>query len=197
MRGLIAAKGTIPSARRRFCTQYLKVEPMQAWLAAQADETVLYQGIRAEESAARATMAPSEWSDIYDCRVERPLFRWRADEVFAIAERHGLAPNPLYKLGSKRVGCFPCVMTRHAELKRLDAMLPEVWERIAELETLAGSSFFPPDYIPARYCATVSPKGNGIPTVAEVRAYLSTANQAQLEGDGETPACMSVYNLCE
>jgi hypothetical protein len=134
---------------------------------------------------------------VYDAWVERPLLRWPVADVFALIERHGLEANPLYRLGSKRVGCFPCVMTRHAELRRLTAMLPEVWDRVEELEAQTGTTFFPPDYIPARYCVRVSDNGYGIPTVTEVRRYVIEADEAQLTMYGETPACMSVYNLCE
>jgi 3'-phosphoadenosine 5'-phosphosulfate sulfotransferase (PAPS reductase)/FAD synthetase len=204
MRSLVRGKKHIPSLRRRFCTDHLKVQPMQAYLETLDDETTVYQGVRADESAARATLPMREWSDIYDCWVERPLLHWTAEECFALAKRHGIAPNPLYTLGSKRVGCFPCVMTRHAELKRLAQMLPEVWDRIIELEAAATEgageerTFFPPGYIPDRYCSRRLRTGTLLATVADVRRYLIDADQGELLAEhGETPACMSVYNLCE
>lgn len=228
MRDLVSRKGRVPSVNARFCTEYLKTRPMQAWLATQDDAVTLYQGIRAEESPARAAMEPSCWSDYYDCHVERPLFRWSSAEVFALLDRHGIPANPLYRLGAKRVGCFPCVLTRHAELKRLTAMLPEVWARIEELERLSGRSYFPPGFIPQRFCSNqqlveeqVEPRDDiderqgeifavadivrtvtvrrvvAWPSVADVRRYLDTASEAELEIYGDTPTCMSVYNLCD
>lgn len=142
MRDLVTRKGRVPSVRARFCTEFLKTNPLRAYLAT-VEEPVLYQGIRAEESPARAKLPPSEWSDYYDCQVERPLFRWTAREVFDLLARHGIEPNPLYKMGSKRVGCFPCVLTRHADLRRISKVFPEVWDRIAELESRAGRTVFP------------------------------------------------------
>ncbi len=223
MRALVSRKGRVPSIRARFCTEYLKTNPMRAWIAAQDDDVTLYQGIRAEESPARAAMVPAEWSDYYDCRVERPLFRWTAVDVFAFLVKHGVAANPLYKLGAKRVGCFPCVLTRHAELRRMGAMLPEVWDRIEELERLSGRSYFPPEFIPARFCShsteivemvTPEPIVGGLfaledttprevrrvvswPSVEDVRRYLDATPIQELEQHGETPTCLSVYNLCE
>jgi len=195
MRDLVRRKGRVPSVRARFCTEYLQTNPMRAWIAAQDDAVHLYQGIRADESPARAAMGPIGWSNYYDCQVERPLFDWTAADVFALLARHGVEPNPLYRLGSKRVGCFPCVLTRHAELKRLSDMLPEVWDRIAELERLAGSSFFPPGFIPDRFCSQSD--GDAVfPSVEDVRRYLDVHHD-QLDLFGETPACLSVYNLCE
>lgn len=195
MKSLVAARGRIPSARARFCTEELKVFPMRDYLRSLDDEATVYQGIRADESPNRARMKQREWSEVYDAYVERPLLLWSADDVFALIRRHGLSANPLYRLGSKRVGCFPCVMTRHAELRRLSTMMPEVWDRIGELEAVTGTTFFPPDYIPARFCAQVSSKGYGIPSIAEVRAYV--IQQPEDLFTEETPTCMSVYNLCE
>lgn len=198
MRDLVARKGRVPSVRARFCTEYLKTNPMRAWIQKQDDEVRVYQGIRADESASRAKLPREEWSDYYDSWVERPLLHWTAGEVFALLAKHGVEANPLYKLGSKRVGCFPCVMTRHAELRRLHAMLPEVWDRVAELERLSGRTFYPPDFIPARFCTKTDPKtGVRIPTVEDVKKYILGSDEAQLAMFGETPACMSVYNQCE
>lgn len=198
MRSLVATRGRVPSVRARFCTQELKVFPMRDYLRGLDDDTVTYQGIRAEESPARAAMPSREWSDTYDGWIERPLLRWSVADVFAIIARHGLEANPLYRLGIKRVGCFPCIMTRHSELRRLTAMLPEVWDRIAELKRVAGRSFFPPDFIPARFCSARDPEsGVAFPTMADVRRYVIESDAPQLAMFGETPACLSVYNLCE
>lgn len=198
MRSLVAKRGRVPSVRARFCTEELKVFPMRDYLRTLTDEATCYQGIRAQESPSRAAMPMREWSDTYDCWIERPLLRWTAEQVFAAIRAAGLEANPLYRLGSKRVGCFSCIMTRHAELRRLNEMLPEVWGRIAELECLAGKSFFPPDFIPER-CHTGRDAKTGLsfPTVADVQRYVLGAGEEQLTLYGETPSCMSVYNLCE
>jgi hypothetical protein len=85
-------------------------------------------------------------------------------------------------------------------LKRLSGTLPEVWERAAELERAAERTFFPPDYIPARFCARRDPaSGVAIPSVDEVRAYLTQADERQIAlFDTARPSgCISVYNLCE
>ncbi len=198
MRSLVAKRGRVPSVRARFCTEELKIFPMRDYLRSLADEATVYLGIRAAESASRARMAEREWSDTYDAMVIRPLFRWSDADVFAIAVRHGIAGNPLYRLGSRRVGCFPCVMTRHAELRRLAITLPEVWDRMADLEALCGRSFFPPEFIPPRFCSLADP-ATGIrwPSIADVRRYLDSSAQSDLFPEDDGVSCMSVYNLCE
>jgi len=152
MLNLIKIKKRVPSAKARFCTEELKVKPMIAWIAKQEDEVTVYQGIRAQESAARATLPMRQWSDGYDAWLERPLLNWSLQDVFDAHRRHALSVNPLYRMGHERVGCFPCVMVNQRQLKSLSQMSPEVWENIAAAESAAaGRSFFPPNYIPKRY----------------------------------------------
>jgi 3'-phosphoadenosine 5'-phosphosulfate sulfotransferase (PAPS reductase)/FAD synthetase len=197
---LVTRKGRVPSAKARFCTEELKVIPARDYVRTLPEAPVIYQGIRAEESSARAAAGARVWSDAYDAWVFRPLFHWSAARVFALHVRHGIEPNPLYKLGAGRVGCFPCINVNHGELKRLSGTLPEVWERAAELERAAERTFFPPDYIPARFCARRDPaSGVAIPSVDEVRAYLTQADERQIAlFDTARPSgCISVYNLCE
>lgn len=198
MRSLVEKRGRVPSIRARFCTEELKVFPMRDYLRDLEGTVTVYMGLRAEESPARAAKPVREWSDMYDAWVEYPLLHWTAAEVFACLDAHGVAANPLYRLGSKRVGCFPCVLTGHAELRRFTETMPEVWDRIAELEVASGRSFFPPSYIPERYNTGHDARsGKSFPTSDDVRRYVIGASADQLALYGETPACLSVYNLCE
>ena len=199
---LVQIKKRVPSRKARFCTSELKVEPSIEFvanlMAEQNDEATVYQGIRADESDNRRAAGARFWADDYDCWIERPLFTWTAEQVFEMHRKHDIEPNPLYMLGSARVGCFPCILVNHQELRRLSETLPEVWDRMAELEAAAaGRTFFPPDYIPERFCTRRDPKtGRRIPTLADVRAYVTNPNQPEFWDD--TPRhCMSVYNLCE
>ena len=133
MAELVLLKGMFPSRLRRFCTEQLKVLPMRRYLATLAAEAVNVVGIRAAESKARSLMAEWEWSDAVDCAVWRPIIAWSLDDVIAIHKRHGLKPNPLYLLGVNRVGCWPCIFARKAEIRLMADIDPG---RIAELREL-------------------------------------------------------------
>ena len=197
MTDLVQIKKRVPSALARFCTEHLKIKPMEAYLKAIDDDLIVYQGIRADESRKRALMKAEEWSDEYDAWVKRPLFHWTAEECFALTHKHGLQPNPLYKLGARRVGCFPCVLITLGELRRVRQMLPEVWDRASHLEQLVGGrSFFPPNYIPKRFHSGVGGNGNSYPTLDDVRAYVESKDGEEIK-DEPVPQCMSIYNLCE
>ncbi len=137
MEDLVRHKGMFPSMLRRFCTQELKVFPMQKYLAALIDageEVVNAVGIRAAESEARSKMAEREWSETFDCEVWRPLIAWTEAQVIAIHQRHGLKPNPLYLLGASRVGCWPCIFARKQEIRLIADIDPDRIDRIRKLE---------------------------------------------------------------
>lgn len=135
---LIRKKGMFPSRQRRYCTQELKVKPMQRYMAALVDageDCINTVGIRRAESEARSKMPEWEWSDGFDCEVWRPLIHWSEDDVIAIHTRHGLAPNPLYLRGAQRVGCWPCIYARKSEIKLIADIDPTRIDMIRDLET--------------------------------------------------------------
>lgn len=117
MEDLVRKKGMFPSRVRRFCTEHLKVKPMQVYIAGLDYEVVNTVGIRKAESEARSRMVEWEWSDGFDCEVWRPILEWSEQDVIDIHKRHGLRPNPLYLLGASRVGCWPCIFARKSEVK--------------------------------------------------------------------------------
>ncbi|MBT4264244.1 MAG: phosphoadenosine phosphosulfate reductase family protein [Deltaproteobacteria bacterium] len=199
MRDLCTKKGRVPSAKARFCTEALKIKPMIDWIFRQDPEVeTVFQGIRADESASRAKMNHREWADYYNAWCERPILTWNTKQVFEIHKKHEIKPNPLYKMGAGRVGCFPCVLVNHAEIRGMQDQFPELWERISELERMTSRSFFPPNMIPDRFQTGHDPKsGKSFPIWQDVQKYLAShESQGQLSFM-EPSKCMSVYNLCE
>jgi len=128
-------KGLLPNRRIRWCTRELKIDTIRAWLNANADPArVSCIGIRAEESEARAKMPEREMATSLDCMVWRPILKWTEQDVIDIHHRHGLAPNPLYLRGARRVGCYPCIHSRKDEVRRIADSNPERIEAIRLLE---------------------------------------------------------------
>lgn len=202
-----------PSVKRRFCTGELKVAPLHKYYESLDDEITSYQGIRADESASRATMREMEWvDDAGGYWISRPILQWTAAQCFDIMYRNGIQPNPLYLMGSSRVGCYPCIMTGLGELKRLLVATPEIRHRLIDLETQVNaanpvteerkwpSTFFKSGTIPDRFCSISGLNKKGVmayvPTAEDVFRYLDSKDEDQLP---LLPArtCMSVYNLCE
>lgn len=124
-----------------------------------------------------------------------PIFDWTAQQVIDYILENGLEPNPLYKRGFKRVGCYPCVMASQQDILNISQQDPERIRYIADAEIRIGSSFFGPDKIPNRMY-----KGN-YPLIVDVERYV-VARKARgiLFDDVEDTnmSCMSFYSgLCE
>lgn len=137
MADLILHKGMFPARIKRFCTEHLKVKPLQAYFAALPTDQdyVNAVGIRRGESVARAAAAEWEWSEAFDCEIWRPLVMWTAQDVIEMHRRHGLPPNPLYLMGARRVGCWPCIFASKAEIALVATRDPARIDTIRRLET--------------------------------------------------------------
>ena len=204
---LCLLKGRFPSARARFCTEKLKAQPIedQVILPALVEHrgVVSWQGERREESPARSNLPMVQrvrWSDPRGMRaIFRPLVHATAADVFAIHDRHGLPPNPLYRAGMGRVGCMPCIMCSKHELReianRFPAALARVrdWERLVASASKRGTATF--------FAADKTPVGRELIARLKRRAARwaetdSGGRQLPLAFD-EGTACTSHYGLCE
>jgi len=204
---LCMLKGRFPSTRARFCSEELKHHPIfyqvQEPLLEAGHTVISWQGVRAEESPRRAALSKLErlggglvnW---------RPILRWTVEDVFAIHRRHGVEPNPLYKMGCGRVGCMPCIHSRKEEIRNIAARFPGHVERIAEWERLVGdvskrglSTFFAANKTPGGHTRDF---GLPMPNIHDVVGWSRTGRggrQFDLASLLDPPQCSSLYGLCE
>lgn len=142
-------KGTFPSRVRKWCTDELKIQPFRVELdlirAETGDDVQVLVGVRAEESAVRATYKEREHSDEYDCDVWRPILDWTLEQVAAEHHLAAIPFHPLYHLGAERVGCFPCVNAGKAELALVASIQPSRIDEIREVERRIGQTMFTED----------------------------------------------------
>lgn len=208
-------KGRFPSTKARFCTFDLKHEPIRTQVVLPAleeyDEVISWQGVRAQESPARAAL--SMWEEDADntpgLHIYRPILNWTHEDVFDLAKRHGIKPNPLYQQGCSRVGCMPCIHARKSELAEIFARWPEEIARVAEWERLVAacsrrgnSTFFPSTHDPRRAekrieFITVEDYG-----IASYRDWAMTTRGGSqfdlLAATNDKTICSSVYaGVCE
>lgn len=223
--GLCRQMKCFPVPSRRACTAMLKIKPMVDWVISQEDNLMILQGIRAKESKSRAAMLPEcsyfreyfeegghktlykkraviEWCKSHDASVMRPVFGWTGQEVIDYILSAGQQPNPLYRRGMSRVGCFPCIMARIGEIRAV-AQDPEMRRRLIRLEEEVNkecpvkyAGFFSNGAVPDWVCREL---GGGCPTAAEVLDYaVRNDDVPSLFGDDESLSCMSLYHgLCE
>lgn len=214
---LATKKGRFPSTKARFCTEELKSKPAIDYALSHKEHLIIIEGIRKNESLSRSKMMEActyfryyfepmangkthlyrkkdvlAWCKEYNADKIRPVFNWTAEQVISYIRDNGQQPNPLYFQGFSRVGCFPCIMARHGEIKLIIENHPEQWNDLHGAEKIVGRSFFPPDYIPKMF--TTNKK---YPTVDDVKRYILAKNNTIDMFEQETPSCMSVYGLCE
>jgi len=214
---LCKLKGRFPSTMARFCTVELKHNPINALvdeLLKLERAVISWQGIRAEESPARANLPEKDvefgrWDPIPEgFLIYRPLIRWTVQEVFAQHHKHGVKWNPLYEKGMARVGCMPCIMARKGEISEIASRFPaqvdrlERWEKdVSDCAKRGGASFFATDKTPdGRTLKGEELKGRsiGIREVVEWAAGSNDPSQVKLfEDNDQIPSCSSIYGLCE
>lgn len=229
---LAEIKGRFPSTMARFCTTELKLKPLlfafQKMLTGKSDkpffnngvmlpdlrkkEVVLVTGVRAEESEKRALMSPFIYDDFFEMYKWMPIHKWDVNQVFNIHHKYSIKVNPLYKKGSLRVGCYPCIMSSKSELNAMARHKPERYEEIAEIEIKLDSTFFKPDATPEKYrslkCTDKNGNKHSLATALDVRDWAlgkTPLHEDQLllfanfddTFNIESPACESQYGLCE
>lgn len=207
MLDLCMLRGRFPSTQARFCTQELKVFPVDEQviqpLAETHDAVVCWHGVRADESKARANLPEFDveigaWEpEPHGVLIRRPIITWTADDVFAMHRRHNLDWNPLYEQGLGRVGCMPCIHARKHELAEIARRWPEQFERLARWEAIVSevskrgiSTFFAQDKTPGDDADVTRSDAEG------VREWATRGGQSTLF-DEETSTCSSIYGLCE
>lgn len=148
-------KGRFPSAKARFCTQFLKIKPTEAFIkrlhARGLDgpqdhremdyplpvQIVSHSGVRASESIERASM--QEWAlDMFGCTTRRPMLKLAIADVWGLHKKYGLPINPLYRLGWMRVGCRLCIMSNKRDVRRTVKKRPWVIDIYRTWELVVG-----------------------------------------------------------
>ena len=187
------------------------------------DDVLMIQGIRAAESARRAEMQKQctyfkyyvqpygkdkngkdkyhtyRRKDVLAFRAKhaddllRPVFDWTAQQVIDYILKNGLQPNPLYRMGYKRVGCYPCVMASQQDIYNISQQDTTRIDYIAQKEQELHSSFFGPDKISRK-----NYRGD-YPLIGDVVRYVQNkyAIGSLFDDEDAATSCMSYYGLCE
>jgi 3'-phosphoadenosine 5'-phosphosulfate sulfotransferase (PAPS reductase)/FAD synthetase len=213
MKRLILMKGRPPSPTARFCTTILKLRPCRDAVLAlrQTNRVVIATGIRDEESEKRKNTPRMLIDDLTGVPRWNPIKHWTADEVFAIHKRFGVPPNPLYLRGCSRVGCWPCIFSRKAELAVFSRDAGGV-ARLKDVGAESQQTFFAEGKVATAYRSDIhNPSGKRINWADDVIRWALSVEPA-LKKDGLfvgehedydagddilAEVCSSVYGLCE
>ncbi|HRS68532.1 MAG TPA: phosphoadenosine phosphosulfate reductase family protein [Paludibacteraceae bacterium] len=127
-------------------------------------------------------------------------------------KRNGIPRNPLYDIGSSRVGCFPCINSRKAEIRSMAKWRPERIDFIREWEIAVGemrlgedtySGFFAPSSVTVNFRSKRVVGKDGIEhfvcTIDDVVRWAETSRggkQYQMNFEDEQSACQ-IGGHCE
>lgn len=133
------------SFKIRWCTKYLKIEPINAYLSDLQEryDVIQYIGIAADEDYRM------EKKNNQDPNHRHPLRDWGWDEETALRYCYGLGYDweGLYELsrnektGRSRVSCWCCPLQGYDDLRKLRKHFPELWIRLRELDRKQWQSF--------------------------------------------------------
>lgn len=217
MLDLAEKKKRFPSTKARFCTEELKSKPAIDYVLSHSENLIIIEGIRSNESLSRSKMQAQctyfkyyfepglsgkthyyrkkdviKWCEKFNADKIRPIFNWSAIQTIDFIKDNGQKPNPLYYEGFERVGCFPCIMSKHSEIKLIFEKYPKQWEKIKNFEKSKGTTFFGPSKIPKH-----AMKNKIYATAEDVEKYIKNRNNTFDLFEKPHSGCMSIYNLCE
>ena len=128
---LFTFQGALPSPQMRWCTKYLKIKPLEAWIG--DAETYSYIAIRADESREGYISHKPNIHAVYpfkDDGIDKT-------GVQRILERAGVG-LPAYYEWRTRSGCYFCFFQRKAEWVGLAEKHPDLFEKAVDYEKKAG-----------------------------------------------------------
>jgi 3'-phosphoadenosine 5'-phosphosulfate sulfotransferase (PAPS reductase)/FAD synthetase len=200
-------KGRFPSRKAQFCTEELKrnmAVEYQLELVEQGHTVVSWQGVRRDESEARANAKKFEPLG-GGISIYRPIVDMTKMEVFAYCAARGRRPNPLYSEGCDRVGCAPCINSKKEEIRQMNLRrrhhLVRIsdWERIVSMASKRGYStfFHKVDDQGGQHDSAIY-RRNEVWQVVEWAQTSRGGRQFSLLTALEEPtACSSSYGLCD
>jgi 3'-phosphoadenosine 5'-phosphosulfate sulfotransferase (PAPS reductase)/FAD synthetase len=127
--------GMLPSARVRWCTRKLKIEPFEHYVG---DDTVWsYVGIRADEGRSGYVSTKPNIHPIFPFKE----FGLTITDVERLLEASGLG-LPTYYEWRQRSGCYFCFFARSGEWVGLKERHPDLFEQAKAYETERGGEHF-------------------------------------------------------
>jgi len=120
--------GYLPSAKARWCTRKLKLEPLEKFVG--DDEAISYVGIRADEERSGYVSTKPNIKAVYPFK-ERGM---KKEDIFKILEESGIG-LPEYYTWRSRSGCYFCFFQRKYEWVMLSEQHPDLFKKAVEYET--------------------------------------------------------------
>ncbi len=136
----------------------MKVAPIRRYLAGVDGPKVVFDGIRAAESAMRAKYVPVWFHPAFRTVCVSAIFGWSDKRVVGYIDRNALPEGPAAKLGTSAecwCGAYKC----RSDFEQLLDMHPEIFDKLVEVEKAQRGKY-----------TFVFEKGNRIPLTSVKKA---------------------------
>ncbi len=137
------------------------------------------------------------------------LSEFNKNHLRRVMSAHGIPRNPLYDMNATRVGCFPCINSRKAEIRAMAQYRPERIKFIAEKEGNFRngnmySTMFARNTVPEQHrskeIVTKSREVMKVATIHDVVLWSKTAyggKQFEMDFLESTPLGCDIGGMCE
>ena len=123
----IVHKIGFPSRSMRWCCKVYKFSPLAIF--ARKNKILSYiTGLRGEEHKRRKNYKKIDMNKHIKTKQINPILDWSDQEVWAYIQKNNLPINPLYNLGFKRVGCWPCPFKTKADWNLIEKYFPDKYK---------------------------------------------------------------------
>jgi len=127
----IVYKIGFPSRCMRWCCKVYKFSPLAIFAREKKIQSYI-TGLRGEEHKRRKNYKKNDINKYIKIKQINPILDWSEQEIWAYIRGNKLPVNPLYKLGFKRVGCWPCPFKTKADWNLIEKFFPEKYKLLQD-----------------------------------------------------------------
>ena len=120
-----------PTRALRWCCKVYKFAPFENYARNNGIGSYI-TGLRKEENPKRQTYKMIDINHFFTSNQINPILNWSEENVWAYIKKYDLPINHLYKLGFKRVGCWPCPFKSREEWRILEKNFPEKYKLLQD-----------------------------------------------------------------
>jgi 3'-phosphoadenosine 5'-phosphosulfate sulfotransferase (PAPS reductase)/FAD synthetase len=136
----MAEQWGIPAFNSRWCCRELKIKPLATFLRGIQETKIVFDGIRAAESAIRAKYTPFWFHPGFGCLSISPIFRWSDAEVGAYIADNKLPQGDHLTLGTSSE-CWCGAYKTRSDFEALCRIDPELYGKLADVEANNRNGF--------------------------------------------------------
>ena len=115
-----------PTRTMRWCCKVYKFSPL-ALFARQKKISSYITGLRKDESSRRTHYKRESSNYLINAKQINPIIDWSEKDVWAYIRKYDLPSNPLYSIGFKRVGCWPCPFKTRKDWQLTERFFPNLY----------------------------------------------------------------------